>query len=405
MKLNYFSIEESLVKIILFLLCLSSFLQVAGVVFDFGLRYTTNILILTFLFSIFLIVFYIKKTKYYVNVNFIFTIALLFYLIFILILQGIFYPVLYDSSGRSALEYVKSYTLGGLLWLTIGYSLGLFKINVFDNKYIPFLIFSLLLLVLSFTDKIGFVVDYALLKTARSDDIDYSHLVIGHFVVILLLFSLALNKSIKLIYSILALVILFIVGGRSDLLVFIATLFIYKYLFEKKDVLYIILAIIPFLILSLLFFNLSFLKETKFYFLISGEQDGSLELREIIFRKTIENLYSQFLIGNPNKIITTDFGAPELYNNVGAYAHNIFSAWQFYGFLFFLVIIFYIFITTREVLNISFRGRGEGLDVILKFFILLFIFSTISLLITKSIIYYPLWLSMGYWLNKIKFKF
>lgn len=403
MKLKYYSLENFFTKTILLLIGFCGFLQIAGVVFGFGLRYATNSLILTSLFSVFFIISQIKLKKYHININFVIAIVLILYLITILNFQKIYYPVLYDSSGRSPVEYVYSYALGGILWLIIGYSLGFFKIDNFF-KYSRFIIFSLLFLVLSFVDKIGFVIDYSLLESSRLDGIDYSHLVIGHYVIILLLFSLALNRGINPIYSILALIILFIVGGRSDLLIFVATIFIYKLIFERMSSLYITFLIIPFLILSISFLNFSFLKNTKFYFLVSGESDGSLELREIIFKKTIENLYSQFLIGNPNKIITTDFGMPELYNSVGAYSHNIFSAWQFYGFLFFLVIIFYIIITTREILNIRMKKSEVDTDIVLKFFILLFIFSTLSLLATKAINYYPVWLSFGYWLSRAKFK-
>lgn len=403
MSLTAIKIEKSITVIIFSLLLLASFVQIIGVIFDFGLRFTTNLLILNAIFSVFSIFFYLKLNNFFAPYKFILIFSIYIYLIVILVLQNYFYPELYDSTGRSALEYARSYAIGGMLWLTIGFSLGLTNLKIKENQFFSFLIILGLIFSLSFVDKVGLVIDYASLKDNRADDIDYSHLVIGHFVLILVLVALAFSRKWDNLILILGLVIFFMVGGRSDLFIFILTFLFYKFLFDNKKMWLSLLFLISTIFVFIFTIGFDFLKDTRFYFIISGEGDDSWQLRKLIFDKNIGNLYSQFFIGNPNKIITTDFGVSELYNNIGAYSHNIISAWQFYGFIFFIFILFFMFFTGIKIFSIS--VNKVKVDVLEKFFILLFLFSAISLLFTKAIIYYPMWLCMGYWLTKFRFKF
>lgn len=403
MSLTAIKIEKSITVIIFSLLLLASFVQIIGVIFDFGLRFTTNLLILNAIFSVFSIFFYLKLNNFFAPYKFILIFSIYIYLILILVLQNYFYPELYDSTGRSALEYARSYAIGGMLWLTIGFSLGLTNLKIKENQFFSFLIILGLIFSLSFVDKVGLVIDYASLKDNRADDIDYSHLVIGHFVLILVLVALAFSRKWDNLILILGLVIFFMVGGRSDLFIFILTFLFYKFLFDNKKMWLSLLFLISTIFVFIFTIGFDFLKDTRFYFIISGEGDDSWQLRKLIFDKNIGNLYSQFFIGNPNKIITTDFGVSELYNNIGAYSHNIISAWQFYGFIFFIFILFFMFFTGIKIFSIS--VNKVKVDVLEKFFILLFLFSAISLLFTKAIIYYPMWLCMGYWLTKFRFKF
>ncbi|ENW78847.1 hypothetical protein F908_02966 [Acinetobacter sp. NIPH 284] len=401
MNLTVIKIEKSIIVIIFSLLLISSFAQIIGVVFDLGLRITTNLLILNTIFSILSIFLYLRLNNFVIQ-NKIFLIFFIYiYLALILILQNYLYPELYDSTGRSALEYARSYAIGGMLWLTIGFSFGLASLKIKENQILSFLIVFGLILSLSFVDKVGLVIDYASLKDNRADNIDYSHLVIGHFVLILVLSALAFSRKWDTLIFILGLIIFFMVGGRSDVFVFILAFLLYNFLFDNKKMWLSLFLLISIAFIFIFTIGVSFLKDTKFYFIISGEKDDSWQLRKLIFDKNIENLSSQFFIGNPNKIITTDFGVPELYNNIGAYSHNIVSAWQFYGFIFFIFMILFLFFTVVKILHIS-RAKIKT-DVVEKFFILLFLFSAISLLFTKSIIYYPIWLCMGYWLTKFKF--
>ena len=403
MSLTAIKIEKSITVIIFSLLLLASFVQIIGAIFDFGLRFTTNLLILNAIFSVFSIFFYLKLNNFFAPYKFILIFSIYIYLILILVLQNYFYPELYDSTGRSALEYARSYAIGGMLWLTIGFSLGLTNLKIKENQFFSFLIILGLIFSLSFVDKVGLVIDYASLKDNRADDIDYSHLVIGHFVLILVLVALAFSRKWDNLILILGLVIFFMVGGRSDLFIFILTFLFYKFLFDNKKMWLSLLFLISTIFVFIFTIGFDFLKDTRFYFIISGEGDDSWQLRKLIFDKNIGNLYSQFFIGNPNKIITTDFGVSELYNNIGAYSHNIISAWQFYGFIFFIFILFFMFFTGIKIFSIS--VNKVKVDVLEKFFILLFLFSAISLLFTKAIIYYPMWLCMGYWLTKFRFKF
>ena len=403
MSLTAIKIEKSITVIIFSLLLLASFVQIIGVIFDFGLRFTTNLLILNAIFSVFSIFFYLKLNNFFAPYKFILIFSIYIYLILILVLQNYFYPELYDSTGRSALEYARSYAIGGMLWLTIGFSLGLTNLKIKENQFFSFLIILGLIFSLSFVDKVGLVIDYASLKDNRADDIDYSHLVIGHFVLILVLVALAFSRKWDNLILILGLVIFFMVGGRSDLFIFILTFLFYKFLFDNKKMWLSLLFLISTIFVFIFTIGFDFLKDTRFYFIISGEGDDSWQLRKLIFDKNIGNLYSQFFIGNPNKIITTEFGVSELYNNIGAYSHNIISAWQFYGFIFFIFILFFMFFTGIKIFSIS--VNKVKVDVLEKFFILLFLFSAISLLFTKAIIYYPMWLCMGYWLTKFRFKF
>lgn len=83
------------------------------------------------------------------------------------------------------------------------------------------------------------------------------------------------------------------------------------------------------------------------------------------------------------------------YNYTGSYIHNIFSAWQYYGFIVFVGLVFAIFYVWKYI-SINIKSLDGVLD---EFAIRLFVFSALSLMVGKSINFGLIWLSLGYWLG------
>jgi hypothetical protein len=119
--------------------------------------------------------------------------------------------------------------------------------------------------------------------------------------------------------------------------------------------------------------------------------DFSALERKYFFKHGLTCLGEQILWGKSSVLVRE-------YNDMGAYIHNILSAWQFFGFFPFLLLVG---LTIRSVFKCSlilFSNRFRK-NNFLKFMILLTIYSIISILTVKYIFFFPFWFVIGFWSN------
>ncbi|MFN4149653.1 MAG: hypothetical protein ACK4IX_01820, partial [Candidatus Sericytochromatia bacterium] len=164
----------------------------------------------------------------------------------------------------------------------------------------------------------------------------------------------------------------------------------YTIFFKNKLLGVVFLCVISVSIVILVLLNiigLYDLKEMDRFLSIFSNTDSSGEVRGEILRTNILDLPNKILIGNPNYFVDN-------YNNLGEYIHNILSIWEFYGFIFFTIIIYVICSNLRFLIknrkNISENTTGRFASFGLIFVIL-------SILVAKSAFYYPFWFVLGFW--------
>ena len=142
-----------------------------------------------------------------------------------------------------------------------------------------------------------------------------------------------------------------------------------------------------FAFLLLIITGLDTLQGADRFFSVFSNTDSSGEVRGELFRNNIIDLPNKILVGNPNYLI-------DRYNNLGEYIHNILSIWEFYGFVFFFIIVYVIFS------NLKFLIRNKK-DILRsssgKFACFALIFVILSIVAAKSAFYYPFWFVLGFW--------
>ena len=122
--------------------------------------------------------------------------------------------------------------------------------------------------------------------------------------------------------------------------------------------------------------------------LLSEGEDGSLNARGDLFIKSLEHLPKSILYGDPT-YIAYEAGS------MGSYIHNILSMWQFFGLLpFILILVIY----ARALLIMKNRMEKGDLTVMEEFACMILIYSSVSIVLSKSVVFYWMWFSAGYWM-------
>lgn len=376
--------------LILFLI-LYGFFQIFFVLYDFEIFYSRFFYLITFFISILILIKYFYYNKLIITNSQLYLYVIISLLFLIVLCQNVFLENMPDNTGRLSLEYSLSYALGIISWLIIGAGFSTLK-NRQQKVNVSFLILSFLILSFLFVWKEGFFLNYSVLATGRGYDFFLSHLSIGPFIIYIIALIFAYLKKFNIFYFILIMLIYISIGGRADLFAFLITSLIYWYMYFdlKRNELIKILSIIPALVIVVVFKGVYFSNE-RYSNLSHITSDSSFQSRIDLFISSLQNLPYQFFIGNPNLVIRKD-----LFNDgsLGGASHNILSIFEFYGFFLFLLVVFYLILTTLK-LKIHYY---KITDPIGRFGVFLFIFTTLSIILFKSFSYYPFWFCMGFWL-------
>ena len=374
---------------VLLFFILSNFDSFLNLFFSVEILSSNTFLLLSMVFSLIHIALLIYKNKISRN-KLLFIFSYIFLILLTFFAQKIFYSNFFGSH-----DILLSFLTGSLIWFIIGLSLANLKINI-NNIFSLLLNLTIMGMILLNLDG-NLVISYGDIASNNNLDFSASHLTVGNSAIIIVLLSFCLSRKYEYINFLLGLIIFFTLGGRSNFLIFISSILIYWLL--KKQYKFVLLSFSSILIINITslsyfkFFHPDELVERMFNALtVKGlENDESFIARADIFEKSIDNLDSQFLFGNTEEIVK-NLGA------FGYYQHNILSFWQFYGFLVFCFILF--FIVNKFYIIIKYAVNKE--DVLNNFGIILFIFCVFSVFITKSANFYPFWLCMGFWLAKDK---
>lgn len=340
--------------------------------------------------------------KYFFNKSW----ELKFFFPFILMLISIllyytFSEILWDTNNINSLSYIFDIFLNGLVWFFIGCALYFFD---FSNKKIFFPLIISLILFFSIVVNMngGFFIDYYTLRQSIQDN-SISHLHFGNFFVLIIIISFLLaKKNFKLPIFFLGLMALFGVGGRSNFYIFLFTIILILLFFLKKI---IIKNSKKIFIISFLFILIVCSMDTNIGVDTIGrmaiskdtmDEDDSYLARIDFLNFAISKLGSNFLYGDPNILI-------KKYGYINSYAHNLLSAWQFFGFFTFLSITLLLIYSFFRISLALFENRSYfyNENFMLGFFIL--IYMTFSLILTKGVSFTFLWLGFGYIMCQISF--
>lgn len=320
------------------------------------------------------------------------------FLLLIPILQNIFLDNLFDYFSRSSHQYIWTISLLAISWIFAGAVMGCIRNTDLFFKWITYISFLIITICLIYALNGNFFVDYQFLTSLRNDDIKIHHLSLTEPLMLIFFMVLAFlyNTKIKWIAILIILFFMFALGGRVAFFCYILTILIYEFLSSRvynylpKLLFMVVVGIYVFLSLST---SLNDDFEFNKLFLSSGiENDESFRGRMLFFKDFGEGVLNQVVIGNPNFFIIH-------HNDLGTYAHNILSLFQFYGLIPFIIIVFSLLFIVKKIYVLKLYLID---DILIKFGILFFIYTFFSILVGKAVLFSSLWFMLGFWFFKLK---
>lgn len=301
--------------------------------------------------------------------------------------------------GLTPASVSLNYLLVGLTWFCLGAAMQGLDDQDFGRNFflIPALVF-VVCVASSLSD--GLILNYKSISDEKPSDLEISHLTIGSYAVVALLLPVAFStRPYKFLAFAGGVLLFFCLGGRANLFVFILTCSVFyasRLGLIKSTVLLSGSLIVLTLALLLLKIDLNDAQVQKMIFYDGFSEDQSEAARDLFFWGALDGLPRQALYGDPGYLI-------EKFYSLGAYSHNLLSAWQFFGVAPFVLFAVSMFFISRKIFAYRFQLRSS-LD---EFGILLFVFCLISIMFVKSINFFPFWMSLGFWffrLDGLKFQ-
>lgn len=318
--------------------------------------------------------------------------AIVFSIVFSLLVQWIAYGEVIDSNGFSSVKFPQFVFLTGLVWMLCGACVQ--RLRIAKSPLLAICTVAFLAVAIYSASKGELVISYSSLAETRSDNLELSHLVVGESSVFLLALAFALTPvSLRPFVSAAAIVLLFSLGGRTALFTYIIAWLLYLILMRSlsRAMFYLGLAGIVVLV-AVLFSGIDLNDSAVGRMLLVGgvEADESVQARDALLLEGLRLLPKQFFVGNPGLLIENSGG-------LGTYIHNLLSSWQFFGFLPFFLFLCSVIIIFVYIFRIRRRLAGSVDD----FGVFLFLIAAVSILTAKSIIYFHFWFVIGFWLFRI----
>ncbi|MDO9178522.1 MAG: hypothetical protein Q7U16_09350 [Agitococcus sp.] len=324
---------------------------------------------------------------------------LMFLLCLVLLLQYVFLGDAYDKYGRSSFFYVVGLVKIAVFWSFVGMLVAQASLKVSSLLSLS-VILSCIFFLSAGSPAGGVLIDYQMLSSAFNVD-ELTHLNLEDYVVLLCIICYVLAPvNFKFIIFVFIIFALFVVGGRAALFTMALSILIFDYFSSKRKVMLIYIFLMGVLLILGVSMNV-FLDFSDEYIrrilLLDGvTNDSSTQGRAEIWEESIVHLFQQFIIGDPSLIVYS-------FGSLGAYIHNLFSAWQFFGFFVFVFIVYLFFCFVgdmRACMTINNENK------IIDFGCLLLIYTIINIVFAKYVGFYFLWLTIGYWsfLNVPKIK-
>lgn len=290
-----------------------------------------------------------------------------------------------DISGISSLDFVYNILVNSVIWFFCGVSLYFYS---FTYKNILSLSVMFLLLLL-FSQNLGgdYIVDYYNLRL-KLNDISVTHLDFGDIFVILSFIFISISYGVyRYIIVLFSLIILFMIGGRSGFIIFIISLLISFFIININYKKFLLMGFL-FFTSTIVFLSYDFSATRMLNFDLKN--DESFLARKQFFSEGLSDLGNQFLFGNPSLIVSR-------YGYISEYIHNLFSYWQFYGFLFFFIIILWLLMVFKSIF-FDFNNMSSSKLLFLK---MMFVFTLFSIILTKSATFFPIWILFGFFYSSV----
>jgi hypothetical protein len=211
-----------------------------------------------------------------------------------------------------------------LIQVLIYFSIRQFNFSTKSIKFIKILYWTIIVgLILKLTDSFYLYFDSA--KGMSS----YQGLSRNFIVISVILIYLSKNK-VQLLYFLPTVFILFILGSRSEFALFLIGLFA-VFIFNKKATMKKLLGIFMSIIFLILVYNPQSIKNlnevSRIFSIINFQSVYANEGRGLLTDKSIETINENIFFGDFNNV------------DIGSSAHNILSAWEINGLLFFLIVL------------------------------------------------------------------
>lgn len=343
-------------------------------------------------FLLVLFAFFSKYVDLLKNKNVIYLSLLCFFVFIALMMQRALGVDTIDSMGRSAYGFAFSAFLVSFVWMLAGAAFQFYDFK--KNNFLSILIVLLLAFLISRNVVDGLVISYWEINLAMGSD-TATHLLIGDYVLFFVVLSLALaGTNLRLVIFPVLLIVLFAVGSRTIFYLFALCWILHYLIFVNFRVGTIYFSTFVFVLIG---FVVPYLALTESDQLLSRmlfsdglESDDSFADRIRLLIDALSILGDQALYGGL-AIIADNFGT------IGAYMHNVLSAWQFYGFIPFVLILI-LFFSISKHLWLNRRNLTLRVDY---FGSLMFVYVLFASLLSRSVAYNLMWFIFGFWVMKI----
>lgn len=340
------------------------------------------------LFFIQLIV--VPSRSFFVSPSFFIIFLVVFSMAISILLQGILMIDAVDFLGRSSFLYVKTTYFIAVSWLLVGFVLSYASYERSNVRGIALALLAFFMVYYALDG--GLVVSYMYL--AQQGGLEaLNHLFVGDGLIFIffLAFSLVSNKY-KLVVVTFGFVYLFMSGGRTALFLSIMAVYFYFIVCGGGSRKY---AVIFGLLISGLFMGIGQLSNEnelidRMLFRQGITSDDSFIGRLDFFYESVGALPRQFFYGDPSLIVLET-------GSIGAYAHNILSAWQFYGFFAFIFLLVSLIYCGVFIFK-NFKSLERPIEI---FFILMFFYVFLCAVLSKFVGFYHLWMALGFWVAYI----
>jgi len=313
-----------------------------------------------------------------------------------ILLQDLFSGVNNEYYGRSTIVYLRTVWISSMLWLSLGLCASVS--NISKSNAVAIVLFLFLFHLIS--NSISFVgyIDYALLAEMQGikEYEGYGHLAVADYFFACAVFVFILvDDKYRPFVMLGSLYMLFMLGGRGVLYLGSASLVFCEFLFadrqwnfKSKYILFVIVILLllyvgnVFMLLSK-YFPYQYL--TEILFMSGFNNDGSYQERLFQYIEGWQLLDDQFFYGGISFYV-------QKFGSIGSYMHNFMSAWQFFGFPFFIVYLFMWYIGLTNIMKII---SGYTKDPMIRYIVILFVYSALSMIFVKSVNFWMGWYALG----------
>lgn len=299
--------------------------------------------------------------------------------------QSLLQKEYFDYLGRSTHVFAQSVFYQNTLWLFSGMAVA--RAGYGSNNYIAWAIVGIVASLVWPNLGDGFLVSYADIAEEGFEGVN--HLLVAEMILFLSFFAYSLSSGLSRLVLILCIgALVFSSGGRFSFYFGIVSFFVYEFLYgSNKKYFY---GLVGCLIVAVLLaaFVPAFENEAVQRMLFSGgvSDDLSYAERNEYLIGGLLALPEQIFFGDPGWLVRT-------HGSAGTYIHNVLSAWQFYGLIAFLLIIFFIYRLTIRLIRIK-RKFVEPVEI---FGALCVVYGFAGILASKFIGFSFFWFAAGFW--------